>query len=111
MIKKILIPLIFIIMLNGCHNSDTTSTGETTATKTDTTKMVSGPFEQNINGKATKLYTLQNKKIKAAITNYGGRLVSLWVPGRDGNLVDVVAGFDSLPQYINSTEHYFGATI
>jgi aldose 1-epimerase len=62
-------------------------------------------------GKKTRLYILQNKNIKAAITNYGGRLVSLWVPDKDGNMIDIVAGFDSLEQYRNSTEPYFGATI
>lgn len=68
-------------------------------------------FEQQVDGKQIKLYVLENKNIKATITNYGGRLVSLWVPDKDGRMTDVVAGFDSLQQYIRSTEHYFGATI
>ena len=112
MIKNFLTSAIFIIMLNGCNNSDTNTKDTTTATTTDTTKATAGsPFEQNINGKETKLYILQNKNIKAAITNYGGRLVSLWVPDKNANMADVVEGFDSLQQYINSTEPYFGATI
>jgi aldose 1-epimerase len=49
--------------------------------------------------------------MQAAITNYGGRLVSLLVPDKNGNLVDVVVGFDSVMQYKSSTEPYFGATI
>lgn len=49
--------------------------------------------------------------MQAAITNYGGRLVSLLVPDANNKLVDVVIGFDSVQQYIASTEPYFGATI
>ena len=112
MIKNFLTAAIFIIMLNGCNNSDTNTKDTTSATTTDTTEATAGsPFEQNINGKETKLYILQNKNIKAAITNYGGRLVSLWAPDKNANMTDVVEGFDSLQQYINSTEPYFGATI
>ncbi len=49
--------------------------------------------------------------MQAAITNYGGRLVSLLVPGKNDHLVDVSVGSDSVLQYQNSTEPYFGATI
>jgi aldose 1-epimerase len=49
--------------------------------------------------------------MRAAFTNYGGRLVSLFVPDKNGKLTNVVIGFDSVQQYKNSTEPYFGATI
>jgi aldose 1-epimerase len=69
-------------------------------------------FDHQVDGKQVKLFILENKKgMKAAITNYGGRLVSLIVPDRDAKPVSVVAGFDALDGYINSTEPYFGATI
>lgn len=69
-------------------------------------------FYQVIDGKQTALYLLTNKNgMRAAITNYGGRLVSLVVPDKDGKATSVVLGFDSLSGYINSTEPYFGATI
>lgn len=68
-------------------------------------------FQQTIDGKESDLYFLKNKNgMEAAITNYGGRLVSLLVPGKDGQ-VNVVVGFDSVLQYKNSSEPYFGATI
>jgi aldose 1-epimerase len=62
-------------------------------------------------GAKVELYTLRNAQgLEAKITNYGGILVSLTVPDRDGNLDDVVLGFDELGGYLN--EHpYFGATI
>ncbi|MGV3657820.1 MAG: aldose epimerase family protein [Chitinophagaceae bacterium] len=69
-------------------------------------------FKDTIDGKQTDLYILKNNKgMTAAITNYGGRLVGLWMPDNKGTQVDVVVGFSSLQDYINSTEPYFGATI
>lgn len=69
-------------------------------------------FEKVIDGKRTSLYFLKNSSgMQAAITNYGGRLVSLLVPSANGNLVDVVLGFDNVEQYQTSTEPYFGAII
>lgn len=71
-----------------------------------------GNFKQVIDGKPVDLYLLKNSAgMCAAITNYGGRLVSLLVPDQQGDLTSVVVGFDSLSGYINSTEPYFGATI
>lgn len=69
-------------------------------------------FQDNINGKPTSLYMLENTNgMTAAITNYGGRLVSLLVPNKDKELVDIVVGFNSVSEYEKSTEPYFGATI
>ena len=69
-------------------------------------------FEKTIDGKETSLYFLKNPNgMQAAITNYGGRLVSLLVPSANGNLTDVVLGFDNIDQYQTSTEPYFGAVI
>jgi aldose 1-epimerase len=69
-------------------------------------------FKKTIDGKETALYTLENKSgVKALITNYGGRLVSLYVPDVQGKLTDVVAGFDSVEGFKNSAEPYFGATV
>lgn len=97
-------------MMNACINSGNRKQANTSATDMPTTA-ANNSFERIINGKQTKLYILQNKNIKAAITNYGGRLVSLWVPDKNGAMTDVVEGFDSLDGYIHSTEPYFGATI
>jgi aldose 1-epimerase len=69
-------------------------------------------FQDTIDGKPTDLYTLKNSYgMKAAITNYGGRIVGLWVPDKNGKLTDVVVGFGSVQDYVNATEPYFGATI
>ncbi len=69
-------------------------------------------FETTIDGKQTDLYVLKNHNgMEADITNYGGRLVSLMVPDKNGKMTDVVVGFKSVDGYVNSTEPYFGATI
>src|SRR5688572_21302232 len=52
-------------------------------------------------GETADLYTLRNSNgMETAITNYGGIVVSLKVPDRNGNLGDVVLGFDSLDGYL-----------
>lgn len=48
--------------------------------------------------------------ISLRLTDYGARLVSLWVPGRDGDAADIVLGFDSADAYVPSPA-YFGATV
>ncbi|MCW0484508.1 aldose epimerase family protein [Gaoshiqia sediminis] len=68
-------------------------------------------FQQAIDGKQTNLYFLKNGDISAAITNYGGRIVSLCVPGRNGELADVVLGFSSINGYLNAKETFHGALI
>lgn len=68
-------------------------------------------FIAEVDGKSTALYTLTNSNgVEACITNYGGRLVSLMVPDRDGHLRDVVLGHDSIADYIN-IDGNFGALI
>jgi len=68
-------------------------------------------FADTLDGKATHLYALQNGPIRALITNYGGRLVSLFVPDKGGKATDVVAGFDSVDGYRRAKSAYFGALI
>jgi aldose 1-epimerase len=58
------------------------------------------------------MYVLKNKhNVRACFTNYGARLAGLWVPDKNGNMIDVVVGFNSDQDYKNATERYFGATI
>jgi len=68
-------------------------------------------FDTIIDGKKVSLYWIENKGIKAAFTNYGGRLVGLWVADKNGKQTDVVVGMNSVKGFKNSTEPYFGATI
>ena len=67
-------------------------------------------FDTLINEKPVKLYTLKNANgMEVCITNYGGRVVSLVVPDKDGKPTDVVLGFDNIAQYadtLNSPTDY-----
>ncbi len=68
-------------------------------------------FDTIIDGKEVKLYWIKNDDIAVAFTNYGGRIVGLWVPDKTGKMTDVVVGMNSVSGFANATEPYFGATI
>jgi len=69
-------------------------------------------FQKEVDGKPVDLYTLSNSNgMVAQITNYGGKVVNLWTPDRDGNFDDIVLGFNNIDDYLNSGENYFGALI
>ena len=62
-------------------------------------------------GKTTSLYTLTNANgMEVCITNFGGRLVSVMVPDRDGKMTDVILGFDNIQDYMTLPSD-FGASI
>jgi len=87
---------IAIAMLSAC-----TSGQQTPATT------VSGlnpaQFDSVINGKKTALFTLKNTNgMEVCVTNFGGRVVSLVVPDKDGNPTDVVLGYDNVAQYADA---------
>lgn len=69
-----------------------------------------GAFDKTVDGKQTGLYTLTNANgCEVAITNYGAKIVSLMVPDKEGKMVDVVLGHNSIDEYLSSEEPYFGA--
>mgnify|MGYP002620332569 CR=1 FL=1 len=67
-------------------------------------------FESVVEGKKTQLYTLRNNGMEACVTNYGARLVSWMVPDRQGNLEDVVLGFDNIDDY-HQLKNNFGSIV
>ena len=68
-------------------------------------------FETVVGGKPVALYTLKNAAgMEVCITNFGGRIVSLMVPDRNGEMRDVVLGFDNIADYQNVPSD-FGASI
>ncbi len=68
-------------------------------------------FERIIDGKQTNLYTLKNLNgVVVTLTNYGAKLISVYVPDRNGKMTDVLLGFKNLDEYIkNGASH--GATV
>lgn len=66
-------------------------------------------FKGEFKGKQTYLYTLKNKNgLVTQITNYGAKIVSLYVPDKRGEFADIVLGFNSIDEYIKGNP-YFGA--
>lgn len=111
-LRKTMTPLVTgTLLLAAACNSSTQKSAQDQGVS-DTSNISAKAFEKLIDDKPVHLYSLKNKSgSKALITNFGGRLVGLFVPDKEGKLVDVVAGFDRIDGYQKSTEPYFGATI
>jgi aldose 1-epimerase len=79
------------------------------------TKVTSQPFGKMPDGTAVEIFTLSDGPYEARITNYGGIVVSLKVPDRNGKSADVVLGFDDLNGYVanfnSPSVAFFGAII
>ncbi|MFC2440978.1 MAG: aldose epimerase family protein [Segatella maculosa] len=69
-------------------------------------------FQTTINGKRTDLYVLRNALgNEVAITNYGGAIVAIMVPDRDGKYANIIQGHDNINDVINSPEPYLSRLI
>lgn len=69
-------------------------------------------FNKEVEGKKVSLYTLKNGFLTMQVTNYGGRVVTLWMPDNKGKYDDIVLGYDKIDRYINCTgERYLGAVV
>jgi aldose 1-epimerase len=68
-------------------------------------------YGKSADGQEVELYTLSNTNgLETEITTYGGIVVSLKVPDRDGKFDDVVLGFNSLDGYLKG-HPFFGALV
>jgi aldose 1-epimerase len=102
----------FVLMLAlGCQKqSGSDKTDESTQMKKEL-NVTKVPFGKTPDGREVDLYTLTNAKgAKASIMTYGGIVVSLDVPDRNGKLDDIVLGYDNLGGYLTKTP-YFGAIV
>ena len=102
-----LILLLAIVAVAAC----TQKQKEAPAEQTTLSGLKKSDLQSVVNGDSTNLYVLTNANgVEVTLTNYGGRIVSVMVPDRDGNLKDVVLGFDNIDDYVNVNNN-FGATI
>ena len=62
-------------------------------------------------GTAVDVYTLKSDAIEARITTYGARLVSLQTADKNGNMGNVVLGYDSVKGYLDDPGPHFGAIV
>lgn len=101
--KNLILMGIAALMISSCSNQP----------KSETTLSGLDPkaFETKVNDHSVNLYTLKNKNgMEVCITNFGGRIVSVMLPDKNGNMKDVVLGFDSIADYVNIPSD-FGASI
>ena len=111
--KSILLINILFASIMGCNNSPENNSITARPLILKSTKFPDmKAFEAIVDGKQTDLFILKNHNgMRVAITNYGGRLVSLLVPDKNGRLINVVIGLKSLENYEKSNQPYFGAII
>lgn len=101
MSTRIQLPSSRLLLLAGCL------AGAALSAQTVTSE----PFGEMPDGTPVKLYTLTNAHgLVAKITNYGGIMTELHVPDRDGQLGDILLGYDNLDGYLEVTP-YFNALI
>ncbi len=102
-LKQMMLVMTASLFLQGCcEKAATTLSG-----------LDPSDFESEYNGSATHLYTLVNKNgMEVCITNFGGRIVSMMVPDKEGKMRDVVLGFDNVKSYFPENNlSDFGAAI
>ncbi|MND86686.1 Aldose 1-epimerase precursor [compost metagenome] len=95
-----------------CLSCQQTNSSKTTPNDTVAALMDTSSFSTTIDTKKVYLYELTNKNgVQAYFTNYGARLVGLWVPDNKGKLCDVVLGFAKGSDYNNPKEPFFGTIV
>jgi aldose 1-epimerase len=68
-------------------------------------------FGTSPDGKPVELFTLRNSKgVEVRIMNYGGIVTSFLAPDKNGNVADVVLGYDNLEGYLKASP-FFGALV
>jgi aldose 1-epimerase len=69
-------------------------------------------FQTTVNGKKTDLFVLRNKQgNEIAVTNYGGAVVAIMMPDKDGNYANLIQGHDNIQDVINSPEPFLSVLI
>lgn len=94
------------LALGGCITVSERPIGDTARQRVEVRD-----FGRTAAGEAAHAYVLRNSRgVEAVLTDFGATLVSLRVPDRDGELADVVLGFDDVTGYEGEGNQYFGCT-
>lgn len=84
--------LLFIIAAVAACSNPTEKSIEMPYAKSD--------FEGLIDGKTTRMFTMENENgMLVILTNYGAKIISVYAPDKNGNFADVLLGFNSLAEY------------
>lgn len=111
--KKIMIVFaIALVLLVSCKNQTKNNQSDSTSVEKDTSNLLAAKnaFNDTLNGKQVVLFYLKNNGMQAAITNYGGRIVNLIVPDKNGKQTDVIIGPGNYKDLYH-TKDFFGAII
>lgn len=104
-----LLGLLTAVLFFSCNNS---SEDKKNDAPTESSAMpVVSDFDTVIADKKVSLYYLKFNNITAAITNYGARMVGLWMPDKTGKTTDVVIGYKNINEYLTADEMFFGALV
>lgn len=69
-------------------------------------------FQKVVGGKEVDLYILRNNNgYEVAVTNYGGAVVAIMVPDREGKVANVIQGHDNIEDCINSPEPFLSTLV
>lgn len=68
-------------------------------------------FEKVWKGQQIEAFSISEGSVRAVITNYGARIVQLWVKHKKGEEVNVVFGYRSIDEYFTTKDIYHGAVI
>ncbi|MCK5907367.1 MAG: galactose-1-epimerase, partial [Flavobacteriales bacterium] len=106
--KSIIAVLALLTMFTACSEDKTQKNTEQEKT---VQKKEKNNWTMDVNGKEAKLFVLTNKNnMVVTITNFGGKVVTIDVPDRDGKFEDVVLGYDNIEETVKGNL-YFGALI
>ncbi len=105
----VIVASLFAACLLGCASA-TDSAGNSPSV-TSGSQISRQSFGKSPDGKAVDLFTLRNKNgVEVRIMNYGGIVTSFVAPDRNGNMGDVVLGYDNLEGYLKASP-FFGAMV
>ena len=99
----------------ACRGSDSPAgapAGAAPSAAAVATRVTRTPFGMLPDATPVELFTLTNRQgIELRTMTYGGIIVSLRVPDRQGRAGDIVLGYESAAEYARNNGPYFGAII
>ena len=111
--KFFLIAALALFTFTSCNNASKKQGNIDKSTEETMTQsgLLPSAFKSQVNEKENNLYVMTNANgMEVCITNYGARIVSVVVPDKNGDMQDVVLGFDTMDEYLNNSNN-FGAAI
>jgi len=100
--------IFLLVLLVSCQQKTKKIRDEST----DITGMVKKEdFQGTHKEEQTDLITIKNVNgLILQVTNYGGKIVTLFVPDKDGNMGDIVFGYENIQEYLDGNRS-FGAIV